>query len=343
MIVRSSPSTLDARRKVWANATGDAGAGAGWADEEELAHGTEGGATDGAQAAQRTKEARAARWMVMAGREPRTYYAGREKAARFSGRSSRGFPLAREGDSIALAAPREPVRASRAVLIAPVSFHHAPRARSPGPTMKIEQYTDDAVCFAMGLVQFAPNTPGDVLRLVCRPSFHPEICVTVTPAEFVAVALRSSLWQEPVPARMPEISERVPVAPGVFEALRAAFDEALAESRLPPRRVVLCDGMTASAMCTQGGRTDLYSGHAVNDAERRFVKDLLSVALSCVRSTPLRNRLSWCGWYVSSRDDPAFPVEPEPSAPATDVTRLLVLGTPDDRAAFHALHGAKVR
>ena len=207
--------------------------------------------------------------------------------------------------------------------------------------MDVEQYTDDAVCFAMGLVEFAPATPGDVLRLVCRPSFHPEVCVTVTPTDLVAVALRSSLRAEPSPARMPEIAEHATVSAGDFEGLCAAFEGALAESRRPPRWVVLCDGMMASAVRTLDGRSERCSGHAVHEEEQRFVKRVLAFALSKVRSVQLRNRLSWCGWYVSSQGDPAFPVEPEPSPAPARVSRLLVLGTPEDRASFHSLHGAR--
>jgi hypothetical protein len=207
--------------------------------------------------------------------------------------------------------------------------------------LNLDQYTDDAVCFAMGLVQLVPTTGGDVLRLVCRPSFHPEVCVTITPTEIVAVALRSSLWQEPAPARMPEVSERAAVTADEFQALCAVFEDAVAESRRPPKWVVLCDGMMASALRVRAGRTESYSGHAVNDEERRFVRCLLSFALSKVRSPPLRNRLSWCGWYTSTRDDPAFPTEPEPSVEVPRVTRLVVLGTPQDRADFHAVFGAK--
>lgn len=206
--------------------------------------------------------------------------------------------------------------------------------------MNVEQYTDDAVCFAMGLMQFVPTTPGDVLRLVCRPSFHPEVCVTVTPTDLVAVALRSNLWQEPVPARMPEFSEHAIVTPDVFEALSEVFDEAFAKTRHPSKWVV-CDGMMSSAARTRSGRTDRYSSHTVNDEERRLVKCFLSIALSRLRSVQLRNRLSWCGWYVSSRDDPAFPVEAEPSTPGPETTRLLVMGTPEDRADFYATYGAR--
>src|SRR5687768_16978630 len=109
--------------------------------------------------------------------------------------------------------------------------------------MTPEQYTDDAVCFAMGLGRFVPPVDGEVLRLVCRPSFHPEVCITLTPDEVVAVALQAGLWHDPIPARMPEVSERAPVSTREFEAARDAFASALAEAGRPPKWVVIADGM----------------------------------------------------------------------------------------------------
>lgn len=206
--------------------------------------------------------------------------------------------------------------------------------------MTPKEYTDDAVCFAMGLGQLIPTIPGEVVRLVCRPSFHPEVCVTLTPKEIVAVALHSILWPEPVLARMPEVSERATLSAGEFESIRAAFDHALAESTRPPKWVV-CDGMGVSAVRVRADRIERYSGHAVNEEEMHFVKSVLSLALLKSESVELRNRISWCGRYLYPRDDSAFPIAAEPSLPQPHVSRLLVMGTPEDRAEFHAIFGAK--
>jgi hypothetical protein len=205
--------------------------------------------------------------------------------------------------------------------------------------MTPERYTDDAVCFAMGLGQFALAATGDAVRIVCRPSFHPEVCLTFTPEELVAVALRWSLSSEPMTARMPDFSERARLSAGEFEDLSAAFDRALAESKRPPKWVVIADGMSASAVRVLAGRLDRYAGHAVNEQESHFARGALSLAIAKVRTEELRNRISWCGRYVHPRDDRTFPVTPEPSLPKPTISRLLVMGTPDDRAEFHAMFG----
>ena len=207
--------------------------------------------------------------------------------------------------------------------------------------MTPEQYTDDAVCFAMGLGQFVPLDDRDVVRLVCRPSFHPEVCVTLTPEEIVGVALQSMLWDEAIPARMPELSERARLSPGEFETICDAFASALDEANRPPKAVVICDGMAASAARVRGGQTERFSGHAVNEAESRFVTCVMSLALSKTCSIPLRNRISWCGRYATRLEDEAFPIVPEPALDQPEVSRLLVLGKPEDRADFHRLMGSK--
>ena len=212
----------------------------------------------------------------------------------------------------------------------------------PVEAMLPEQYTDECSMLrdGPGPISCRPWTVS-LLRLVCRPSFHPEVCVTLTPEEIVAVGLRSSLSSEPIPARMPELSERAPLSEGEFETICNAFASALDEAARPPEWVVICDGMAASAVRLRGGRSEQFSGHAVNDAESQFVVEVMSLALSKISSIPLRNRLSWCGRYATGKQDAAFPVVPEPALPEPQVSRLLVLGKPEDRADFHRLMGTK--
>lgn len=205
--------------------------------------------------------------------------------------------------------------------------------------MTPEQYTDDAVCFAMGLGQLAPAVAGDVVRLVCRPSFHPEVCITLTPKEIFAVALHHNLSRASVPARMPEISERATLGADDFEDACSAFDRALAESKLPPKYVVIADGIGAAAVCVRADRSERYSSNVANVEEKLFVKHVLSLALSKAKSVHLRNRIAWCGRYAS-RDDREFPVVPEPALPEPRVSHLLVMGSAEERAEFHAISGA---
>jgi hypothetical protein len=195
--------------------------------------------------------------------------------------------------------------------------------------MNLEQYTDDAVCFAMGIGRFVPTGVRDAIRLVCCPSFTPEFSVTLIPGEIVIVALKAMLWPEPIVGRMPEISERASLTPGEYEKIESAFERALAESRLPPKLVLVCDGMRASAVRVHGGTVEQYTGNAVNQEEQEFAKGVLALALSKAQSADLRDRIQ------------GRPIKADSMRSPENLCRLLVLGEPDARSEFHALFHAK--
>lgn len=207
--------------------------------------------------------------------------------------------------------------------------------------MDPKDYNEDTICFAMGLLRYVPSEAGDALRVVFMPSFHPEVCVTVTRERLVAAALQHSLWGGGQIGRMPEMSEATEVSGDEVDRLDAAFDAAFEESKRPPRWVTVCDGMAVSAVRVRGERQDRYAGHALHPGETLFSKAVLSLALSKVRSARLRNRLSWCGGYLHPRDPETFPVEPEAEMSRPRLSHMLVLGAPEDREDFHALVGAR--
>ena len=150
------------------------------------------------------------------------------------------------------------------------------------------------------------------------------------------------LWREPIVARMPDFPERAALSPEELRSACDAFAFALEEAKRPPKWVVICDGMMTSAVLVRDGRVERFFGHAIHDAERRLVISVLSLALSKSMSVPLRNRISSCGRYaVREKDNQKFPVEPEPPLEDRSVSRLLVLGTPQEREEFYARMGNK--
>lgn len=70
--------------------------------------------------------------------------------------------------------------------------------------MDLDDYTPDAICKAMGLPSFAEDPAlrehTDCLRVLFRPSFHPEVCVTCWPEQnglaIQTTALLQMLWHE---------------------------------------------------------------------------------------------------------------------------------------------------
>lgn len=185
-------------------------------------------------------------------------------------------------------------------------------------------YTDDVICNAMGLGPFEPVGVERAIRLVLKPSFHPEACITVEPTRLHVVALRSMLWHEPVPCRLPEYAETTTLTGDQFDGIAEAFGRAFAESAKEGQRICL-DGMPVSALRIDGGRRLAFGGQPIGAEHAEFVASLLRLAHASVTSVHLRNRIAECGRYV----DRTFTTEPEPAMP--EVTRVMVLGTPDDR------------
>ena len=193
--------------------------------------------------------------------------------------------------------------------------------------MRLDAYTDDAICNAMGLGQFEHVGGERAIRLLLKPSFHPEACVTVEPARLHVVALRSMLWREPVPCRLLEYAETASLVADQFDRLIGAFDLALAEDANRGELVCL-DGMPISALRIDGDRRWKFGGHPTGSGQSQFVVNLLRLAHASVSSVHLRNRIAEYGRYLSQ----AFKIEPEPELPNT--AGVLVLGAPDDRADY---------
>ena len=194
--------------------------------------------------------------------------------------------------------------------------------------MHPDAYTDDAICNAMGLDRFEPVGVDNAIRLLLRPSFHPETCITLEPTRLHVVALRSMLWHEPVPCRLPEYAEVASLSDEQFERAAEVFDRALAEN-VQKGKCIYIDGMPISALRIEGGRRWTFDGHPVGKEQARFVADLLCLAHVSVSSMHLRNRIEHCGRYVgctlgTELDEPGPP----------KLTRVMVLGTPDERGDY---------
>jgi hypothetical protein len=193
--------------------------------------------------------------------------------------------------------------------------------------MHLDAYTDDVICNAMGLGQFEPVGVERAIRLLVKPSFHPEACVTVEPTRLHVVALRSMLWHEPVPCRLPEYAEAMSVTCDQFQRVVEAFDRALAEHAKAGKCITI-DGMPISALRIAGNQRSAFEGQPVGSEQAKFVGEVLRLAHASASSVHLRNRIAECGRYV----DRTFTIEPEPELP--NVTRVMVLGAPDERAEY---------
>jgi hypothetical protein len=197
--------------------------------------------------------------------------------------------------------------------------------------VQLSQYTADAICRSMGLDAFEPVGLSCV-RLLLKPSFHPEVCVTVAEpadparARLSVVALTEMLWRQQAPRRLPELREEVGVPAEVFAEAAAGFAAAFADRDRDGRRVCL-DGMGVEC-CRSIGEVERFAEHAHRPAVSAFVGRLVWWAWVACRVPGVRNALAECARYLGAE----YPRQADPERPPA--RRLLVLGTPEARAGY---------
>jgi hypothetical protein len=202
--------------------------------------------------------------------------------------------------------------------------------------MRLEDYTPDAICLAMGLPGFrndaALRGTEPSLRLLLRPSFHPEVCVTLLMGATEGTAevrtFPELFWHMPSPAYRPVVfAERVAIACGVVANLARGFTETARLLQAPGReRWMVLDGMPVSVWGRFDGvetEVDLNVGAA--GELRLFVAGAIREIYAVLSSGRCRNGLAIAGEYVDLR----LKVDALPEV--NTATRLLVLGDEEGR------------
>jgi hypothetical protein len=199
--------------------------------------------------------------------------------------------------------------------------------------MNLEQYTADAICRAMGLPGFIDPARPSFLRMLLKPSFDPEVCVTLSAdrdrPRLSVVAFSTMFWHQPAPVPyLPAAREEVTVPRGALEDLCRDFAAAHAAAHDPSGRMICVDGMGVEAALSGGGGVTRFAGHAFRPAVRGFVDRFVWWAWMACRTPRVRNALGACGRYVGR----TYKRDIDPGAPAP--VRVMVLGTFEDRAAL---------
>lgn len=193
--------------------------------------------------------------------------------------------------------------------------------------MRTDAYTAEAICRCMGMPAFeqdpACTSVPEAVRLLLKPSFHPEVCLTFVEDKVSVVCARSMIWRHFEPA--PMITDR---ADGTF--LTGVFAD-LTSSMVPashPGAVagIMIDGMPVEALHFQGGSVNLKIG---GNAGRRgdfsvFVQQAIAIAWTAISNPYCRNSLAEAAEYVGKR----LPREPEP--PRKPTIETMVLGPKED-------------
>lgn len=205
-----------------------------------------------------------------------------------------------------------------------------------GSSMRLEQYTADAICRSMGLDAFEPTGPSPAVRVLLKPSFHPEVCLTLTPdadptrACLSVVALTESFWRQQAPRRLPELREEIAVPADVYSEAVTGLASALAD-RDRGDRMICVDGMGIECCHVSTDGIERFAEHVYRSTLSTFLDRLIWVAWTACRVTGVRNALADCAWYLGKD----YPRESDPERPP--VRRVLILGEPDARAEYFEL------
>ena len=198
--------------------------------------------------------------------------------------------------------------------------------------MRLEDYTADAICQSMGL-RFIEHSWAQAetptLRVVLTPSFHPELCITLSrtadAVRLSVVALTRQFWSQGSGVVLPTECEEAHLSSkdfdevlALFAGVRAGFDT--------QGRYVCVDGMGSMACLVSRAGTQRFEAHVSEHRPAgQLVVRLIELAWNACRQPRVRNALAQVARYLSIE----YPVEEVPPQPAT--TPLAVLGTPEGR------------
>lgn len=183
----------------------------------------------------------------------------------------------------------------------------------------------------MGLPSFeqdpACTNAAEGIRLLLKPSFHPEICLTFTGDHVSVVCAREMIWRQFEPLPMPAFRSEAALPAGAFEALLTSLAP-MSRPNLNAVSGITIDGMPAELLHFRAGTLTLKVG---GNGGRKgdfsaFIALAISTAWNCSPNPHCRNSLAEAAEYVGDK----LPRQPEP--PRKPVVETMVLGPEEDRA-----------
>lgn len=160
----------------------------------------------------------------------------------------------------------------------------------------------------MGLPGFADDpamSRGEqALRLLLKPSFDPEVCITLLLSRDSAVAevrtFDKSFWSMSASAEKPRtFLETVTIPRALFVKIPAKMRHALAEVQEKRKKIAVLDGVGANLMFRSPGEVlELRANVALSEQLRRLVASVLRHVHAGLPKGECRHALAVAGEYV---------------------------------------------
>jgi hypothetical protein len=192
----------------------------------------------------------------------------------------------------------------------------------------LDEYTPDAICQAMGLSAFVEpewvNRAELVMRVLLKPSFHPEICVTIGGAGDLSVVTfdKKSFWHSSPGELLTTWREEKPITSQTCIDLTGIFRETQ-ESLDKSKSYICCDGMGIDAcLISARDRTEFSGNVGGQRGIHAFVRAVAETSWNSCSRAEVRNSLSAALYYVGGD-------QPQSEGEGLPVVKIGVFG--DDR------------
>ena len=195
--------------------------------------------------------------------------------------------------------------------------------------MRIDAYTAEAICKCMGIPSFE-NDPActcaiEAIRLLLKPSFHPEICLTFADGKVSMISAQSIIWRQLEPFPIFTDRDEGTIPDTMWNHLLSSMIASV--SRLGAVPSAMIDGMPSELLHFMNG--DLMLKVEGNASWKGGFSDFVALAITTAwefASNPyIRNSLAEVAGYVGK----SLPHEPEP--PRKPIFKIMVLGSKNDR------------
>jgi len=198
--------------------------------------------------------------------------------------------------------------------------------------MRSDDYTAHHICQSMGLAGFAVDpvlqSADEALRLLLKPSFDPEICITITSdglhVEARVVAARWMIWRQFEMAPMMTYRDQC-------ELPMACFQEWVKSSIGPGKSAdaagIGIDGMQVESILMKNGELVAQTGHDIEKPyfSRKLTGQIIQTVWAALRDVNCKNALALAARYEQV-SLPSLPA-PAPKMPM----QTAIIGTEEDR------------